>query len=304
MDLLSTPISASTILAWEITLGDWFFIVSIGLFLVELLRYALLKHFGWKLLGDSFANAATFTGYTTVSYFVFYGLYGSLFFLLHDFALLEIGSNWMTIAICVLLADLLYYWEHRFTHRVNLAWATHSVHHSSPHFNLSVAYRFGPLDDLWAISFSLPLVFIGFDPILVFFTTAFVLLYQTFLHTEAIGRLPWPIEAIMNTPSHHRVHHGSNPQYLDRNYGGMFIVWDRLFGTFAREEAPVVYGLVKQIETVNPVKVWLQSHYDLARDLVRTPGLANKVGILVHPPGWKPRGPKSVPAKLPLGEKA
>ncbi|GAB5470871.1 MAG: hypothetical protein Kilf2KO_39010 [Rhodospirillales bacterium] len=293
MDLLLTPISDSALSTWDLSLAEWFFYGSIGLFFFELLRYAFLKRLGWRLLGDSFANAAVFSGYTAVSYLVFYSLYGSLFFLTHELALFDIESTWLTVAVCILLADLLYYWEHRFTHRANLAWATHAVHHSSPHFNLSVAYRFGPLDDLWAISFSLPLLLVGFEPFLVFFATAFVLLYQTLLHTEAVGRLPRPIEAIFNTPSHHRVHHGRNPQYLDRNYGGIFIVWDRLFGTFAKEEERVVYGLVTQIETINPIKVWLKSHFDLARDVVRAPGPLNKIAILVKPPGWQPKKAKS-----------
>ncbi len=287
MDLLLAPVNNSDLWAWETQLGDWFLYASLGLFALELLRYALLRRFAWRLLGDTTANAATYLGYGAVSYYVFYGIYGSLFFYLAALAPFRIETNWLTIAICILAADLAYYWEHRFTHRVSLAWATHSVHHSSPNFNLSVAYRFGPLDDLWAIAFSLPLVLIGFDPFLVFFSTLFVLLYQTILHTEAVGRLPRLIEAVFNTPSHHRVHHGNNPQYLDKNYGGIFIIWDRLFGTFAREEAAVTYGLVEQIETVNPVKVWLGGHLELIRRIAAAPGLANKLLVCVKPPDWK-----------------
>lgn len=300
MDLLLSPVNNSDIWAWETRLGDWFLYASLGLFLLELLRYALLRRLGWRLLGDTTANAATYLGYSTVSYYVFYGVYGSLFFYLYEFALFRIETTWMTIALCILAADLAYYWEHRFTHRVSLAWATHSVHHSSPNFNLSVAYRFGPLDDIWAIAFSLPLVLIGFDPFLVFFSTLFVLLYQTLLHTEAVGRLARPIEAVFNTPSHHRVHHGNNPEYLDKNYGGILIVWDRLFGTFAKEEAPVTFGLVKQIRTVNPLRVWLGGHVDLIGRIAAAPGLANKLRVCIKPPDWTwhsaPRA-NSVPAE-------
>ncbi len=136
-------------------------------------------------------------------------------------------------------------------HRVNLLWATHSVHHSSPFFNISVAYRFGPMDGVWPIFFHLPLVFLGFNPFVVFFAEMFVQLFQTALHTEAVKKLPRPFEWIFNTPSHHRVHHASNRKYLDANYAGIFIIWDRLFGTFVKEDEKIVYGLVKPIPEIN-----------------------------------------------------
>ena len=135
----------------------------------------------------------------------------------------------------------------------------------------------------------MPLVVVGFDPWVVLFSEIFVLLYQTFLHTEIIGKLPRPIELVMNTPSHHRVHHGANPQYIDRNYGGLFIVWDRLFGTFAEEREPVVYVLTKQINSVNPFVVFFHGLTRLWQQIRAADGPWNKLGVLIRPPDWQPK---------------
>lgn len=170
-------------------------------------------------------------------------------------------------------------------HRVNFAWSTHTVHHSSPHFNISVAYRFGPLDGFFPVFFHLPLVLLGFNPFVVFFAETMVQLYQTALHTEFFKKLPKPIEAIMNTPSHHRVHHGSNEKYLDTNYAGIFIIWDRMFGTFAEEDEKVVYGLVKPINSVNPFIAFLHGFWRLGQDFVSAKGLKGKLIALFAPPG-------------------
>ena len=172
--------------------------------------------------------------------------------------------------------------------RVGIAWASHTVHHSSPNFNISVAYRFGPMDDLWPVFFHIPLVLVGFNPFVVFFAEVFVQLYQTALHTEVIGKLPRPIEGIMNTPSHHRVHHGANDEYIDKNYGGIFIIWDRMFGTFAEEKDEVVYGITKPIDSVNPFVVFFHGLTRLWQEVRDTEGLRNKFALLIKPPGWRP----------------
>ena len=288
MEWLTTRLSEAEVWAWESFLSDWFFVISLGLLAIELVRYAIRKRLGWALTGDTLANFVTLAAYLGLSFLVFGALYVTVFFTAQQFAVFEIETSWLTIAICVLLADLAYYWEHRFLHRVGLGWATHTVHHSSPHFNISVAYRFGPMDDLWPIAFHVPLVLLGFDPFVVFFSELVVQLYQTALHTELVGKLPRPIEAVMNTPSHHRVHHGSNPQYLDKNYAGMFIVWDRMFGTFAEEQEPVVYGTVEPLESVNPLTIFCHGLADLAKRVYKADGLANKLGVLVRPPDWEP----------------
>lgn len=140
------------------------------------------------------------------------------------------------------------------------------------------------MDALWPVFFHAPLVLFGFDPFAVVFAEAIVLLYQTALHTEVVGKLPRTIEAIFNTPSHHRVHHGSNPAYIDKNYGGMFIIWDRMFGTFAEEQEPVTFGIPKPLNTVNPLKVFLHKFQRLWRKVGEKSHLTDKLAVLVKPP--------------------
>ena len=288
MEWLLRPMSESALYEWEQFFGDWFFVIALVFLVFELVRYLLLKRATWKLMGDTLTNFITLAFYISLGIFVFAAFYVSVFFYFHQFALFDVGINWATVLICVVLADLAYYWEHRFMHRVGIAWATHTVHHSSPNFNISVAYRFGPMDDLWPVFFHIPLVLIGFNPFVVFFAEVFVQLYQTALHTEAIGKLPRPIEAVMNTPSHHRVHHGANDEYIDKNYGGIFIIWDRIFGTFAVEKEKVVYGITRPIDSVNPFVVFLHGLVRLGKKLRDADGLTNKLAVLIKPPGWRP----------------
>jgi len=289
MDFLFAAVSEADMTVWQQFMDNWVFILSGAFLAFELVRYAVLKRLTWDAAGDVGANGVVFGTYLAMSVYLYTAMFIVAFYTADAFALFDIETNLLTIALCVICADFAYYWEHRFSHRVNLAWATHSVHHSSPHYNISVAYRFGPMDDLWALVFNLPLVVIGFDPLVVFFSAMVVLQYQTFLHTEAIGKLPRPIEFLMNTPSHHRVHHGSNPQYLDKNYGGMFIVWDRLFGTFAAEREAVRYGLVEQIDSVNPFVVFFHGIARLVRKTARTRDFGAAMGALFGPPDWTPK---------------
>ncbi len=181
---------------------------------------------------------------------------------------------WWHWALLIVAEDFCYYWFHRLHHEVRCLWAAHVNHHSSRRFNLAVALRQSwttPLTGFW---FWMPLALLGFHPAMILTAKAISLLYQFWIHTEAIGELG-PLEWVMNTPSHHRVHHGRNPQYLDRNYGGIFIVWDRLFGTFEPEREKVDYGLVHNIDTYNPVKIAFHEWAAIARDLWRPPpGLA------------------------------
>ena len=291
MDWLFRPMTEGVLIEWEQSLSDWFFLFSIAFLAVELVRYSLRKKLDWALAGDTVTNFVTTLFYLGLSLVFFYLFYLSTLSYFHQFALFDIGISWATVIVCVVLADLMYYWEHRFNHRVAIAWATHTVHHSSPHFNISVAYRFGPMDALWSVFFHVPLVLVGFNPFLVLFAESIVLLYRTALHTEVIGKLPRPIEAVMNTPSHHRVHHGSNDQYIDKNYAGIFIVWDRLFGTFAEEEEKVVYGITEPINSINPFVVFFHGLTRLWRDIRRTRRLVNKLLLLVRPPGWRPSTP-------------
>jgi len=288
MDWLFTPIAPHALEQLEAWIGDTFFVLAFAFLAVELLVYALRRRFSGALAADVVTNYLTLGAFMVITYVALGGVYLTGFVALEPLGWLDIPVNAATVVICVVLADLAYYWEHRFAHRVGLAWATHSVHHSSPFFNISVAYRFGPLDGLLPFAFHAPLVLLGFDPVVVFFSEMFVQVVQTALHTELIRRLPAPIEAIFNTPSHHRVHHGSNRAYLDTNYGGIFIVWDRLFGTFAPEEEPVVYGLTKPLEAGNPVWAFLHGYVRLARRALAMPRLRDGVRALFSAPGWAP----------------
>ncbi|MEV4381775.1 sterol desaturase family protein [Streptosporangium sp. NPDC049644] len=198
---------------------------------------------------------------------------------------LSATSIW-TWVLLFLAEDLTYYWFHRLHHRVRVLWASHVVHHSSQYFNLSTALRQSWTTPMTSLPFWLPLALLGFPPWMIFLQQSVSLLYQFFLHTERVGKLWRPIEWIFNTPSHHRVHHGMNSAYLDRNYGGILIVWDRLFGTFAPEGERVVYGLTKNIDTYNPIRVAFGEYVSVWRDVRGAGNWRDGLGHLFGPPGW------------------
>jgi sterol desaturase/sphingolipid hydroxylase (fatty acid hydroxylase superfamily) len=177
----------------------------------------------------------------------------------------DLPVNIVTFVAAILLVDFIYYWDHRVGHRVRLIWAiSHSVHHSSPIFNQTTSVRISFIDGFISPWYYAPLVFLGFDPLLVVSAFGFVLAYQQWIHTETIGKLGW-FDWVFNSPSNHRVHHGSQTQYLDKNYGGILMIWDHMFGTYQHEGEPVRYGLVEQIESVNPITVHLAETYRFVR---------------------------------------
>jgi sterol desaturase/sphingolipid hydroxylase (fatty acid hydroxylase superfamily) len=207
---------------------------------------------------------------------------------LYELTPLRLDSHdWWVWPLLFFADDLAYYWFHRISHVSRFFWASHVVHHSSTHFNLSTALR-----QTWVpmtyLPFWLPLLLVGFPPWMVLLAQSWSLIYQFGLHTERIGRLPRPIEAVFNTPSHHRVHHGANEEYLDRNYGGILIIWDRLFRSFIRERDRVRYGLTKNIETFNPVHVAFGEYAALMRDLRAAQGWRLRLQIALRGPGWRP----------------
>ena len=267
----------------------WVFVVAMVLLLLEGIRLLLKKAMTWNILGDAITNFITLYAFIGITYLFIATFYISGYYYVYQhFSITQLPTNLWTILACILLADLVYYWEHRTMHRVGIGWATHTVHHSSPYFNISVAYRFGPLDGLLPFFFHLPLAMLGFNPMLIFLSESLVQLYQTLLHTEVVKKLPRPVEAIMNTPSHHRVHHGSNKQYHDKNYAGIFIIWDRMFGTFEEEKEKVVYGISDPIESINPFKVFFHGLYRLGKKIIDARGWRNKLGHILQPPGWEP----------------
>src|SRR6201994_950713 len=175
----------------------------------------------------------------------------------------------VAVVLLVIAQDFSYYWFHRCSHRVRWFWATHAIHHSSNEFNLAASYRFGWTGRLTGAGlFYVPMIWLGFRPGPVFVAASIGLLYQFWLHAEWIPKLGW-LEYVLNTPSHHRVHHAANPEYLDRNYGGIFIVFDRMFGTFAaeRDDLPCRYGLVTPLRTRNPFIVEFEHWLTLVRDV-------------------------------------
>jgi len=216
------------------------------------------------------------------------------FMVLWQITPLDLGTSWWVVLLCFVLDDLRYYWVHRFGHRIRWVWASHVNHHSSQHYNLTTALR-----QTWSGTFTFmmvmraPLILLGFHPAMVLFAGGLNLIYQFWIHTEAIGKLPRWVEAVMNTPSHHRAHHGRNPRYLDCNYAGVFIIWDRMFGTFVPEieSDKVDYGLVHNLGTFNPLRVAFHEWIGMLRDMTQ-PGLTlrERVKYAVLPPGYSHDG--------------
>ncbi len=205
-----------------------------------------------------------------------------------NFAIFEIPNTWWSILLLILGVDFCYYWAHRMSHEVNLFWGGHVVHHQSEDYNFSVALRQGSFQVLWTFWFYIPLAILGFETTTFLLIAALNTVYQFWIHTETINKLPKPIEWIFNTPSHHRVHHGRNPQYIDKNHAGSLIIWDRLFGTFEEEVEKPVYGITKTVESWNPVWVNFEHYEVMAKQLLSTNGLSNKLSILFKKPGWTP----------------
>ena len=190
-------------------------------------------------------------------------------------------------ALLIVAEDLCFYASHRSGHEIRLLWASHVVHHSSQHYNLSTALR-QEWFHMYTVVFWVPLAIVGFPPYAIVLAQAISLVYQFWIHTEKIRKLPRPIEFLFNTPSHHRVHHGANTGYLDRNYGGILIIWDRMFGTFREENERVVYGLTKNVESFNPIRVVTHEWAMIVSDLKSAPDFRTKLGYLFRKPGWEP----------------
>ncbi|MGA7540432.1 MAG: sterol desaturase family protein [Steroidobacteraceae bacterium] len=250
---------------------------------------------------DTFANVAVSVG----SVF-FWGTLGWMYFggvlYAYQHRLYDIPFTWWSFSIAFVLEDCRYYWWHRISHRSRWFWASHVVHHSSQHFNLSTNLR-----QSWTSQFSgltllgMPLAFIGFNPALVALAFTLNLLYQFWIHTESVDRMPHWFEWLLNTPSHHRVHHSSNPRYLDANYAGVFMIWDRLFGSFVaeRRDDPPRYGIVHNLGSFNPLRIALHEYYAIARDVLRRDltGL-QRCAYFFGPPGWSHDGSRATTAQV------
>ncbi len=213
------------------------------------------------------------------------------FFYLHEISPLKgiVQRQWWAWILLLLADDFAYYWFHRLNHEVRLFWAGHVPHHSSVHMNLGTALRQGVGERIHKFFFWMWIPLLGFDPLMMFTMMGISLIYQFFVHTELVDKLPKPIELIFNTPSHHRVHHASNIRYLDCNHAGILIIWDRMFGTFSEELKEVdkpVYGLTVNIETFNPVKVATHEYAAIWNDVKRAYKWSDKLNYIFNSPGW------------------
>jgi sterol desaturase/sphingolipid hydroxylase (fatty acid hydroxylase superfamily) len=209
-------------------------------------------------------------------------------------------DTWLVVALLFIGQEFCYYWFHRASHRVRWFWCNHAVHHSPSTLNLSAAFRIGVLSKLSGTGFFfVPLIWLGIHPRTVFAVLTLNLLYQFWIHATWIPKLGW-LEMVLNTPSAHRVHHAANVDYLDANFGGVLIVFDRLFGTYVaeRDDLPCRYGLVEPMTSYNPLRVEFTQWVALAGDVARARGLRAKLGHIVMPPGWAPHGEGSTTADL------
>ncbi|MBY0563178.1 MAG: sterol desaturase family protein [Hyphomonadaceae bacterium] len=228
------------------------------------------------------------------------GLAVAAYYWVYQFRVFDLGWTWPVLVACFFAEDLAYYWMHRISHERRWFWASHVIHHSSQHYNLTTALR-----QTWtgvlglSFIFWLPLVYIGFPPEMVLMFSAISLVYQFWIHTEAIDRLG-PLEWVLNTPSHHRVHHAINPRYLDANYAGVLIIWDRLFGTFIPEDDKdqIRYGIISQLGTFNPFRVAFHEWAGIWRDVTHAKSVREVWGYMFGPPGWSPDGSRKTSASL------
>jgi sterol desaturase/sphingolipid hydroxylase (fatty acid hydroxylase superfamily) len=269
----------------------WVLPMLITLALIEalILRFKLQQSYDWR---ESMASIGVAIGQKlsgALSALVLGGVY--LFAWQNRLTTIEI-NDWLRAALLFFSVEFVYYWNHRISHECRWFWASHAVHHSPQQLNFSAAYRLG-----WTAGLSgsglifIPLVLLGFHPLAVFGMLAINLFYQFWLHNDWMPKFGF-IEWIFNTPSHHRVHHAINPEYLDRNYGGILIIYDRLFGSFVaeREDNLPIYGLVKQVNSYNPIKIAFHEWVNIVHDLRYARSLREVMGYLFAAPGWSPDG--------------
>ncbi|XHS77996.1 sterol desaturase family protein [Burkholderiaceae bacterium UC74_6] len=253
--------------------------------------------YGWADTLSSLSQGLLSQAVAAVTPLLQSGIYAWVLQRVHGFHGLHAGRwntplGWVLVVLCYDFCD---YWLHRASHESALFWAAHAVHHQSEHFNLSTALRQESFYSVMGFPFFLPLALLGFSTGQFLTAGMVVLLYQFWIHTEHIGRLGW-LDRVFSTPSNHRVHHAVNPGYLDRNYGAMLVVWDRLFGTFAEETEPCVYGTVTPLANWNPLWGVAQFYAEIGRRVARTPRWQDKLRVIFKSPGWQAPGMAPVDA--------
>jgi sterol desaturase/sphingolipid hydroxylase (fatty acid hydroxylase superfamily) len=250
---------------------------------------------------DAFSSIAMGLGNVALGFLSKGMVLFALMLVYDNFRLFTIPLAWWSFVLLFFVDDFSYYWFHRISHECRIFWASHVVHHSSQHYNLSTALRQTWSGSFYSFVFWLWIPLLGFHPAMILLQMSISLLYQFWIHTEAIDKLPKWFEAVMNTPSHHRVHHGSNPIYLDRNHAGILIIWDKMFGTFQPEleEEKVIYGLVRNIHTYNPIKIAFIEWWNMLKDGFNgKKSFENRLKYLIKPPGWKHDGTGKISADL------
>jgi len=260
---------------------------------VELLSFRYAHDDGEDLIGyevrDTRTSLTLGVGNVAINVFWKFGLL-LVYAAFYELSPLRMPADeWWTYVLLFFADDFAYYWFHRVHHEVRFFWASHIVHHSSQYYNLSTALR-QSWTPMTALPFWIPLALVGFAPWMILMQKAINLIYQFWIHTERVKKLPAPIEYVFNTPSHHRVHHGANEVYLDRNYGGILIVWDRLFGSFQGETERPRYGLTRNIRSFRPTHVAFHEFADLARDVRSARNWRERFGYVFRGPGWSPDG--------------
>lgn len=268
------------------------------LLVIEAILSAVQKKEAYEIK-DTFSSLTLGIGNVLTGLITKAAIFG-LFTIVYKFRLFELNtSNWWVWALAFFADDFSYYWFHRTSHNVGWFWASHVVHHSSLKYNLAAALR-----QTWtgnatgSFLFWLWMPLLGFHPAIVLTMQAISLIYQFWIHTEAIHLLPAPIEFIFNTPSHHRVHHGSDLKYLDKNHAGVLIIWDRLFGTFKKEEERPTYGLTKNINSFNPVIVAFTTWGELFKKAATANSFKKGIGYFIYPPGWSHDGSTQTAKKM------
>lgn len=267
---------------------------------IEMIALRFQKHPGYRL-NDAITNINCGVISQVTGVFIKILSIGIYTLIYENLAFFQVPNNVWTFLLLFFLYDFCYYWAHRMSHEINLFWGGHVVHHSSEEYNLSVALRQSSTQTIWTFFFYFPLALLGFDPVMLVLVSGINLLYQFWIHTEAIDRMGF-LEKFMNTPSHHRVHHGRNPKYIDKNHAGTFIIFDKWFGTFQEEEERPTYGITTPVKSWNPVWVNLAHYANMKDELKTIPKWSDRVKYLFYKPGWLPdylggyRAPKEVEA--------
>lgn len=265
---------------------DWVLVFALLFLALEFLNDALTRRLSGERFLESCSSVLTQLPFYLAETLVFGGAV-FLYFTVYEYIPWKVPVNAYSAVLVLMLADFTYYVEHYVIHRVRLFWLAHSVHHSSGVYNTATAFRFSFFDPLVSVLFHLPLLLMGFNPIVIFAAEVLVQAYQFWIHNEMIGKLG-PLEWILNTPSHHRVHHGSDKKYIDKNFGGILIIWDRLFGTFQKEEELPSYGLATPMISKNPITVQFHEFPKLFRDIAAAKTGSDRLRYIFKPPGWQP----------------